>query len=1100
MPKIIQLPNILAIDSVINGNSIRQLYEPTRQVEANIANYKNRTFAGKIIIPTNATDDAHILVVEKSVPFPDGYHKILAAQPARLEGDDQFVDLSTDKWHRHPGIVEGFAEAGVCQTHLDETIASWKNAFSYLEENEAEKIKGLRLPQIGAIHAVHAHWAVSEKPATIVMPTGTGKTETMLSVLISKECEKLMVIVPTDALRTQIADKFLTLGILKDVGCRVLSGNVLHPVVGVLKHKPRDTNEVDEFFGKCHVIVTTSHIAGQCAEEIQERMAFHCPFLFVDEAHHIAASTWSAFKEKFSARRIVQFTATPFREDEKPVEGKIIFKYPLKKAQDEGYFRPIQFKPVVEFDPAKADEAIAAKAVEQLRADADKNHILMARVASVERAKKVFALYQKYGEFNPVEIHTGIKSKKEREAIRQKIVGRESRIVVCVDMLGEGFDLPELKIAAFHDIKKSLAITLQLAGRFTRARADLGQATFIANLADVSVREELRKLYRHDTDWNALLPQLSDDIIEEQICLRDFVEGFANFPDDIPLNNIRPAFSTVIYKTKCTDWLPDNFKAGLPGLASCERIHHDVNKEKDTLIVVAARKVPIDWADVKEIYNWDWELFVLHWDKAQNLLFVNSSSNSGEYKNLATAVAGEDIELVKEQNVFRCFYGVNRLKFQNVGLSEQLGRLVRYTGRMGADVEMGMSEAQKQNARKSVLSGSGFENGRKVMVGASRKGRIWSLARRNVQALTRWCRSIGAKVTDETIDPDEILRGTLELEIVSERPPKMPIAVEWNEEIYKEAETAFYFVFEDESEFPLYEAELNLKSADETGDLKFELFTETANAEVTLSLSENKGIKDCRFTVEGNKKVWVRYRANVVALEEFFYANPPVFWFVDGSSLEGNKFTALKKVYPPYDREKIRTLNWTGINLKKESQDVTKEADSIQYRLIEELKRGDYDVIFDDDDSGESADVVTIKVEELERGHIINVEFYHCKFSAEETAGARIKDLYEVCGQAQKSVHWGNPDKQTELFTHLLRREPRKRNGLEYSRFERGDRNGLFVIREMSRVCPVRLKIFVVQPGFSKSKASEDQLRLLSVTENYLMETYKIPFNVIANF
>jgi hypothetical protein len=29
-------------------------------------------------------------------------------------------------------------------------------------------------------------------------------------------------------------------------------------------------------------------------------------------------------------------------------------------------------------------------------------------------------------------------------------------------MLGEGFDLPELKIAAFHDIRKTLAVTLQL--------------------------------------------------------------------------------------------------------------------------------------------------------------------------------------------------------------------------------------------------------------------------------------------------------------------------------------------------------------------------------------------------------------------------------------------------------------------------------------------------------------------------------------------------------------------------------------------------------------------------------------------------------------
>jgi hypothetical protein len=55
--------------------------------------------------------------------------------------------------------------------------------------------------------------------------------------------------------------------------------------------------------------------------------------------------------------------------------------------------------------------------------------------------------------------------------------------VICVDMLGEGFDLPELKIAAFHDIRKSLAVTLQLAGRFTRFRPDLGEATFIANIA-----------------------------------------------------------------------------------------------------------------------------------------------------------------------------------------------------------------------------------------------------------------------------------------------------------------------------------------------------------------------------------------------------------------------------------------------------------------------------------------------------------------------------------------------------------------------------------------------------------------------------------------
>jgi superfamily II DNA or RNA helicase len=80
-------------------------------------------------------------------------------------------------------------------------------------------------------------------------------------------------------------------------------------------------------------------------------------------------------------------------------------------------------------------------------------------------------------------LHTGITSSKARDLVRRQIISKESRIVVCVDMLGEGFDLPELKIAAFHDIRKSLAVTLQLAGRFTRAREDLGNPCTSSPLA-----------------------------------------------------------------------------------------------------------------------------------------------------------------------------------------------------------------------------------------------------------------------------------------------------------------------------------------------------------------------------------------------------------------------------------------------------------------------------------------------------------------------------------------------------------------------------------------------------------------------------------------
>ncbi len=602
------------------------------------------------------------------------------------------------------------------------------------------------------------------------------------------------------------------------------------------------------------------------------------------------------------------------------------------------------------------------------------------------------------------------------------------------------------------------------------------------------------------TDWNFLLPLLSDEIIQDQVSLREFIDGFANFPDDIPLKSIRPAMSTVIYKTKCQNWTPDKFRRGIPGIASCERVHHDINSQKNTLIAVTARKVPIDWADIKEIFNWDWELFILFWDQEQKLLFIHGSGNNGDYRNLAKAVAGEDVELISEQAVFRCFSGVNRMRLQNVGLTERLGRLVRYTGRMGSDVEAGLTEAQKQNTSKSVLFGTGYENGRKVTVGASRKGRIWSFATTNIQVLTRWCSAVGKKVLDESIDLDEVLKGTLESEIIAKRPNRMPVGVDWPEDIYKESETAYSFILDDDTEWQLLHTDISLKEPTEDGEIKLAISSGTANVEITLALFEEEGVKDFRFIVAGQRKVQVKYRSHIIPLEDFFDRFSPVVWFVDGSSLEGNKLTSLKKKYPPYDRQKIQAWDWTGVDLTKESQGVTKEEDSIQYRAIEIIKSGDYQIIFDDDDTGEAADIVAIRVgEEADSRRAIDIEFYHCKFSKAKP-GERIKDLYEVCGQAQKSIHWmESHDKQVELFTHLLRREPKRRQGQTASRFERGDSNELIKIREMSRVCPIRLKIFIIQPGLSKANATVDQLELLSVTENHLMETYNLPFVVIAS-
>ncbi|MGL5734070.1 MAG: DEAD/DEAH box helicase family protein, partial [Beijerinckiaceae bacterium] len=62
----------------------------------------------------------------------------------------------------------------------DNWQAGWRLVVERYDGDELLEA-GLRPPQMGAIHAVKAHWVVSDKPATVVMPTGTGKTETMLA-------------------------------------------------------------------------------------------------------------------------------------------------------------------------------------------------------------------------------------------------------------------------------------------------------------------------------------------------------------------------------------------------------------------------------------------------------------------------------------------------------------------------------------------------------------------------------------------------------------------------------------------------------------------------------------------------------------------------------------------------------------------------------------------------------------------------------------------------------------------------------------------------------------------------------------------------------
>ncbi|WP_455543053.1 helicase-related protein [Intestinibacter sp.] len=114
-----------------------------------------------------------------------------------------------------------------------------------------------------------------------------------------------------------------------------------------------------------------------------------------------------------------------------------------------------------------------------------KDYIVLVRITKIERAKQLYdEVYNKlYKKYNPVLIISKLPANEKKNRIKN-LRDLKSRIVVCVDMFGEGIDIPNLKIVAIHDKYLPLPVTLQFVGRFARAKEELGDASVITNIAD----------------------------------------------------------------------------------------------------------------------------------------------------------------------------------------------------------------------------------------------------------------------------------------------------------------------------------------------------------------------------------------------------------------------------------------------------------------------------------------------------------------------------------------------------------------------------------------------------------------------------------------
>jgi superfamily II DNA or RNA helicase len=1042
---------------------------PLRSGEVNIRQFRCFCDEGEIIVA----------IGNPSAKASQAEHVIRADAAAIANG---VLDLSEAQWRRHPDSIEFTVKAA--QKRRDAVLSSWIPGITY--RREADGRAGLRTPQIGALHAIVAHWTLHVNPAIVVMPTGTGKTEVMVAAAVNARCPAVLVVVPSDALRSQTARKFETLGILQEVG--VVPHQFLFPVVGLMRGVPKNGFEL-EAFDCCNVVVSTMSALAAASPPVLDGIVKRSTHLFIDEAHHAPAETWQRLRELFKGKPVLQFTATPFRRDGRRMEGRVLYNYPLATAQKEGYFQQIRFEQVWEWDTQAADKAIADKAIRCLRHDLSKgfDHLLMARADSIAGADRLYKKYYRaHRDLRPVVIHNQTHG---RRKVLEAIKERRHQIIVCVDMLGEGFDLPQLKIAALHDAHRSLGVTLQFAGRFTRVSAGIGHATVIANLANRKVSEALEELYSENADWNVLLADLSYEAIHPQIRLSDFVSNLtsstaAGEAEVLTAATIRPKTSTLIYHSET--FRPDRFVQAIK--SNCELISWWKNIPEQVLVFVLRRRDTLDWARTKDVTHQIYDLYVLFYDSSNELLFIHSSVK-GSQLTLAKAV-GRRVKQVRGETMFRALGHLERIIFYNAGLLRGRSGAVRFQMFSGLDVAKAIDPIEQRGATKSNLFGAGYEQGRRVTIGCSQKGTLWSLSASSIPEWRDWCAHNGAKILNTSISTTDYLDHTLIPKEINALPSEPALCIEWPSFMFEGADQDIEFVRHNER-ISWLDCDLDLGTW--TGaDFEFHV-TFQDNTRSTLRVALRPGDKPFMVREPISSETYVKIGDIFQTLPEFFEEHPPLLRFPDGGELQGNILvTPLTVPVHQLPLHLLEEKNWKAVDLTKESKwkNGKVRLRSIQGFVIRELLADEtFGLVIDDDDAGEAADVIGVR----ETNDEIEVQLFHCKFASQTKAGSRAGDLYVVCGQAEKGVMWTLSFNR--LADHLVHRETHTKNGRS-SRFERGSLKDLYAVRRASRKKRVQYSMIVVQPGLSKASLLPEHSSIFGATSLFLRQRLGLPLRL----
>lgn len=856
----------------------------------------------------------------------------------------------------------------------------------------SDSTPGLRNAQIGAIHALASFNALKSRDTSIIiMPTGSGKTSVLMMAPYVLNKEKVLIVTPSKMVRGQIAEDFQNLRTL--CKAQVFSNAIKKPVVHEMEHKYKD--DMISIFEKSDVIIATPNCALSLSESpwAQENI----DLVEIDEAHHVPASTWQQILLNLKGRCHVLFTATPFRLDRKEISGEIIFDYPLSQAYKDGIFGEIEFVPVEE--EGNKDLSIAKKAEEVLQNDRNEGyeHYLMIRTDSKKNATALETLYSKNTSLRLKKIDSSVSHSVVKMTL-EKLHQGELDGIICVDMLGEGYDFPNLKIAAIHSPHKSLASTLQFIGRFARTNAtNIGTAKFIA-ANDEELQIENTALYSKDAVWQDMIIGMSEGRNQQEVDDRKYYKDFSgrdiSVLDNVPLQAIKPNCHDKIYRVSDFD-----INGHFPAVCNvANRVFR--NEADNTVIGIGLDYESPLWMCNGEKINLSYMLYIIHYQKETQLLHIYSPKHSETvYEELVSSFCSS-YEQVPKANMHRVLGNMEGFEIFNSGLlNMQSDNGESYRISAGSDV----SSAIDADTGRLYAAGHAFckatdkETQEVSTIGYSSASKVWSSTYLGLREYIQWFDKIGKKVINQDIKVKTNTNfDNLQQPMVLEKYPDNIFYCDYNGNTYSSTP---HVLLSTGKFVPLVDCQVKVINV--TEDKK----------SITLEISHEFFETKVRCSIQGkytpaNTVISIKSGKGKITLHDYLTDNPLIFRTLDDATIQGIDYYPGNYKGDIFDNGFIEAIDWKALRTDI-SLEFNKEGDTSSRSIHEVLKEilladKKYKYVVYDHGSGEIADFITIFEEE----NRILVSLYHVKKMSGRNYNSTVGDIYEVCGQAIKSITW----------------------------------------------------------------------------------------------